>query len=161
MNNFLDVALDYHKQGFSIIPIAAQEKKPLIPWEKYQKTHASTSEISDWWSRWPDANIGIVTGAISGLIVVDLDTIEAKNKLKELLPGFDLLSVPRVRTGKGWQLFFKHPGVTLANRAGVIPGLDVRGDGGYVVVPPSIHPTGKTYKWEVPIKGELPALSLE
>src|SRR5262249_1371317 len=58
----------------------------------------------------------------------------------------------------GFQLFFKHPGVTIPNRAGIIPGLDVRGDGGYVVVPPSVHPNGKQYHWEVPLNSKLPEL---
>ena len=54
-----------------------------------------------------------------------------------------------------------HPGTLIQNRAGIIPGLDVRGDGGYVVAPPSVHPNGKTYKWEVPLNGELPELPPE
>jgi hypothetical protein len=89
-----------------------------------------------------------------------LEEAQAK-KLKDLIPNFDLSAAPRSRTGKGWQLFFRHPGVTIPNRAGIIPGLDVRGDGGYVVAPPSVHPNGKQYRWEVPINGELPALPLE
>lgn len=71
--------------------------------------------------------------AVSGLIVIDLDTSEAKDKFKELVPGFDFTTVPRSRTGKGWELFFKYPSVTLPNRARIFPGPDVRGDGGYVV----------------------------
>jgi hypothetical protein len=90
-----------------------------------------------------------------------VDTPEAKEKVKELVPGFDFTTVPRSRTGKGWQLFFQHPGITIPNRAGVIPGLDVRGDGGYVVAPPSIHPNGKVYRWEVPINEYLPELPVE
>lgn len=148
----------YHKRGFSVIPIQAREKKPLIAWESYQTQRSTEEEIRAWWAKWPEANVGIVTGAVSGLVVIDLDSMEAKDKLKELLPYYDLTTVPRSRTGKGWQLFFKHPGVPIPNRAGVIPGLDVRGDGGYVVAPPSIHPNGKAYKWEVPINGELPKL---
>lgn len=161
MSELLTAALTYHKRGFSVIPIQAREKKPLVAWEEYQKRGAAEEELAAWWITWPDANVGIVTGAISGAVVIDLDTAEAKDKLKELVPSFDLSAVPRSRTGKGWQLFFKHPGVAVPNRAGVIPGLDVRGDGGYVVAPPSIHPNGKTYKWEVPITGELPKLPLE
>jgi len=161
MSEVLIAALAYAAQGFSVIPIQAREKKPLIAWDQFQTRRATVDEIRAWWTKWPDVNLGIVTGAISGLIVIDLDSIEAKDKLKKLLPTYDLNRVPRSRTGKGWQLFFKHPGVTLQNRAGIIPGLDVRGDGGYVVAPPSIHPNGKSYKWEVPIKGELPKLPVE
>jgi archaellum biogenesis ATPase FlaH len=161
MSELLKAAREYHKRGFSVIPIQPREKKPLITWEQYQTRKATLDEIQAWWTKWPDANVGIVAGTISGLVVIDLDTIEAKDRLKELLPDYDLQAVPRSRTGKGWQLFFKHPGVILPNRAGVIPGLDVRGDGGYVVAPPSIHPNGKQYRWEVPINGGLPKLPVE
>jgi hypothetical protein len=161
MSELLTAALSYLKRGFSVIPIQPREKKPLITWEEFQTRRATEEEINTWWAKWPGANIGIVTGTISGLVVIDLDTREAKDKLKELVPSFDLTTVPRSRTGKGWQLFFKHPGVNVLNRAGVLPGLDVRGDGGYVVAPPSIHPNSKQYRWQVPINGDLPKLPLE
>src|SRR5262245_9915782 len=162
MKEFLEAALRYETQNFSVIPLRPREKLPAITtWKEYQTRRASADEIESWWSLWPDANVGVVTGAISELVVIDMDSAEAKDKLKELLPSFDLTDVPRSRTGKGWQLFFQHPGVVVANRAGVIAGLDVRGDGGYVVVPPSIHPNGKTHMWESPINGALPKLPVE
>ena len=161
MSEFLKAALLYLKLGFSVIPIRAREKKPLLAWEEYQNRRATEEEIKAWRSRWPDSNIGLTTGEVSGLVVFDLDSIEAKDKFKELIPDYDLATVPRSRTGKGWQLFFKHPGTPIRNRAGIIPGLDVRGDGGYVVVPPSIHPNGKVYRWEIPINGELPELPVD
>jgi Bifunctional DNA primase/polymerase, N-terminal/Primase C terminal 1 (PriCT-1)/Protein of unknown function (DUF3987) len=161
VDNVHQVALFYVARGFSVIPIQPREKKPLITWHKYQRQRATQSEITLWWSNWPEANVGIVTGAISGVVVIDLDTAQAKTNLKELVPGFDFTKVPRSCTGKGWHLFFRHPGVSIPNRAAVFAGLDVRGDGGYVVAPPSIHPNGKQYLWEVPIEDELPELSPE
>ena len=161
MNDVLLAALAYARRRFSLIPIKPGEKKPIIAWGEYQRRHATEDEVMEWWMKWPDANVGIVTGTISRLVVIDLDTPEAKAKFKELVPGYDFSVVPRSRTGKGWQLFYKHPGVAIPNRAGIIPGLDVRGDGGYVVAPPSIHPNGKQYRWEVPINDELPALPPE
>lgn len=101
----LDALLTYSQQCFSVIPIAPRDKKPLIPWEEYQRRLATPEEIQAWWARWPDANVGIVTGVISGLVVIDLDSQEAKDNLKALLAGYDLTVVPRSRTGKGWQLF--------------------------------------------------------
>ena len=121
MSNVLTAAFSYPQRRFSVIPIQPSEKKPLVHWEQYQSGRAAESEIKGWWTKWPDANVGIVTGALSGLVVIDLDTPEAKEKLKGLVPGFDFTAVPRSRTGKGWQLFFKHPGITVPNRAGVIP----------------------------------------
>jgi len=144
----LDDAIAYRRRGFSPIPIKAKDKKPLIGWEPYQKELPSEKILEHWFTAWPDANLGLVTGAVSDCVVIDLDSDDARLKLKSLLDPFDLAAVPRSRTGRGWQLFFKHPEVIIFNRAGVIPGLDVRGDGGYVVAPPSIHPNGKQYKWE-------------
>lgn len=156
--NTIQPALHYAKRGFSVIPVEAKGKKPLIPWERYQTERAEPKEIKKWFTDSPAANVGIITGKISGLVVIDIDTEAAKEKLKALVGEYDLDDVPRSRTGKGWQLFFAHPETPIQNRAGVLPGLDVRGDGGYVVVPPSIHPNGKLYQWEVPIGDELPKL---
>jgi len=161
MTDLPKAALSYQKLGLSVIPIAPKDKRPLLSWEEYQTRTATEEEIKTWWAKWPDANVGIVTGGNSGVVVIDLDSEEAKNKLKEMLPDYDLMAVPRSRTGKGWQLFFKHPGTSIQNRAGIIPGLDVRGDGGYVVAPPSIHPNGKVYKWQVPLTSELPKLPVD
>jgi hypothetical protein len=161
MSNLVECALAYVERSFSIIPIQPREKKPLIAWEEFQGRAATEVDIKAWWATWPEANVGLVTGAVSGLVVIDLDTAAAKDKLKDLVPGFDFSAVPRSRTGNGWQIFFKHPGLTITNRAGVLPGLDVRGDGGYVVAPPSIHPNGKQYRWEVPLSDELPKLPVE
>ena len=154
-------AVDYWKQNLSVIAIRPRDKKPLIAWEEFQTRKADQNEIKSWFDKWPDANIGTVTGQISGMVVIDIDSEEAKDTLKELAGEYDLESAPRSRTGRGWQLFFKHPGVPISNRAGVLPGLDVRGDGGYVILPPSIHPNGKTYRWEVPLNGDLPKLPVE
>ena len=130
----------------------------MVAWESYQKEPASEATIKHWIESWPNANIGLVTGAISDCIVIDLDSDEARDKVKSLVGDYDLQAVPRTRTGKGWQLFFKHPEVSIPNRTGVLPNMDVRGDGGYVVVPPSIHPNGKEYTWEVPLNGHLPQI---
>jgi hypothetical protein len=71
--------------GFSVIPIEPRGKKPLIAWEPYQ-THAPLAdEIKTWWTKWPAANVGIVTGAVSGLVVLDIDTEAAKEKLKSIV----------------------------------------------------------------------------
>src|SRR5215471_17495975 len=154
----LEAAREYTKRGFSVIPIQPRGKKALIPWEPYQKERADAAEVERWFTSSPTANIAIVTGAISDLVVIDLDYEPAKDKLKSLLGDYDLSEVPRSRTGKGWQLFFKHPGVQMQNRTAVIPGMDVRGDGGYVVAPPSVHPNERRNQWKVPLSDDLPKL---
>src|SRR5215831_10259540 len=158
-HSIIEAAINYRRRGFSVIPIIAKDKKPMVQWEPYQKELASEGTINHWFISWPNANVAIVTGAISDCVVIDLDTAEAKDEIKALVPDDDLSAVPRVRTGRGgYHLFFKHPGVNIQTRAGVLPKTDVRGDGGYVVTAPSIHESGKSYKWEVPLNGELPNL---
>lgn len=118
--------------------------------------HDATTDpqaIEGWWSRWPGAGVGIRTGASSGLVVVDVDPgHDGPASFAALVREHGGLRQPppRVRTGgNGWHLYFAHPSVTIRNDAGrrLGPGLDVRGDGGYVVAPPSGHPSGHHYRW--------------
>ena len=69
----LEKALEYLEAGWSIIPLSSVEKHPLVKWKKYQQEHPTTDDLERWWETWPDADLGIVTGAISGLCVVDAD----------------------------------------------------------------------------------------
>src|SRR2546426_439519 len=111
MNSVLDSAINYRRRGLSVIPIKTKDKKPLIAWESYQKEPASEETIKHWFESWPNANVAIVTGAVSDVVVIDLDSAEAKEKIKALVPNYELSTVPRVRTGRGgYHLFFKHPG---------------------------------------------------
>lgn len=138
-NKILTEALRYLSLGFSIIPVG-RDKKPLIPWKKYQKEKATSEEIKEWIIRFPDMNIGAVTGAISGIVVVD---VEKEGSTEGIAP------TATVKTGgDGWHFYYKHPGRPISNSARLIaPLTDIRGDGGYVVLPPSIHSSGNTYKW--------------
>jgi hypothetical protein len=151
----IETALNYVALGWSVIPLRPREKRPAISWEAYQHRIATEEEIRDWWTRWPDANIGIVTGGVSGLIALDLDSAEAVQKAEEL----GLPQTPRCRTGKGEHVYFKHPGgEETKNFCRKMVGMDLRADGGYVVAPPSVHPTGALYDWVVsPWEGELEA----
>jgi putative DNA primase/helicase len=105
--------------------------------------------IKKWWEQWPEANIGIATGLSSNIIVFDFDfPKEGRKSFKEIQrKNGGSFKTPMVKTGNGIHLYFKHPGVEIRNRAGILPGWDVRADGGYVVAPPSLHANGKRYKW--------------
>lgn len=110
-------------------------------------------QIQRWWERSPTANIGLRTGTDSGLVVLDVDPIHGGSRtIKTLIDRHgDLPHAPRVRTGSGgWHLFFAHPGEPIRNSASQLgPGLDIRGDGGYVIAPPSLHASGQRYRWEI------------
>jgi hypothetical protein len=114
----------------------------------FKAATADPSQIAAWWRKWPDANIGIATGKASGFFVLDIDGQQGLAALQRLVAeNGPLPRTPVVKTARGWHLFFKMPesGVGISCSAG--DGLDVRGDGGYVVAPPSIHVSGHVYKW--------------
>lgn len=148
----LDAALECWEKGWSIIPIRPGHKRPAIRWIEYQDRQPTEQEIIQWWEEWPDADIAIVTGAVSGLVIVDCDNPDA------LHAAFDagMRSPIRVKTKRGHHLYFEHPrdGIRRGPRAGVnsrgsdwpkIDGLDFRGDGSYALLPPSTH-----YTWDIP-----------
>ena len=151
-NPMLSAALKYMEQGFSVIPVVPGDKKPLIKWEPFQKRRATKTEITSWWSNNPTANVGLVMGSISGTVAVDIDTDEGKESILEYIP--DSLIVPTTSTPKGGNhLYFSSPvDFEIGNNARIIPGCDFRGEGGYVVAPPSANGNGKSYEWLIPFE---------
>jgi len=151
--NNLSVALKYMDRGYSVIPIIPGQKKPMIKWTPFQKEKSTRTQIISWWSQKPDANIGIVTGPVSDLFVVDIDSQEGHDNLNQY--GFDSIITPTCHTPRGGQhLYFKFPDdFNLTIGAGIIPGTDFRGEGGYVVAPPSQNGNGRSYSW---VKGLTP-----
>jgi hypothetical protein len=148
-------AKHYLARGWSVLPLRPHEKRPLIPWGHLRNERPSEHDIAEWFGRWPDANIGIVTGEISNLIVLDVDPKHGgDDALRRLERGYSPLpaTVEAVTGGGGRHFYFAHPGLPTRNRTGLAQGIDLRGDGGYIVVPPSVHPSGKLYEW-VPGRG--------
>lgn len=138
----LDYALQYHAAGFSVIPITPGDKRPpLVAWQEFQQVRATRDLIKKWWTDCPSANIGIVTGGISGVNVLDVDTRHGGDLLK-----FTGVATPRVQTPSGGQHLFFVADQQIGSPVGVLPGVDVRGDGGYVVAPPSVTSVGE-YKF--------------
>jgi hypothetical protein len=106
--------------------------------------------IRRWWAQWPTANVAIRAGADSGIVVIDIDPPHGgDDSLAGLLRQHGSLPVCRtVRTGSGGRHFyFSHPGIAVPNDTGrrLGPGIDIRGDGGYVIAPPSLHTSGGRY----------------
>jgi len=146
----LEAALSYLDRGWSVIPVRPREKRPLISWQSYQRERPSIQQVTAWFKRWPDANVGIVTGAVSGLVVLDIDPAhEGRQSLAELERRHGPLpdTVETRSGGGGRHLYFSHPGKEVRNRVALAPGIDLRGDGGLIVAPPSIHPSGNRYLW--------------
>lgn len=145
MNALLEGALDLLRFGWSMLPIQPRGKTPLVSWAALQGCAAEEEVVRAWWKRWPDANVGVVTGPVSDIVVVDVDGAKGAASLKEA--GLALPQTVSSATGRGWHVFFKHPGWRVPSRAGLLPGVDVRGDGGNVVAPPSVHASGRVYSW--------------
>lgn len=104
--------------------------------------------VGDWWWSTPNANVGVRTGVKSGLVALDVDGQAGRLSLRALVASRPRLQARWARTGSGWHAYFAHPGMAIPNSAGRLgEGLDIRGDGGYVVAPPSRHGSGRTYRW--------------
>jgi hypothetical protein len=111
---------------------------------------ADVEQVHRWWRRWPNANVGIVTGAVSGLVVLDVDPRHGgEESLAALEAEHGALprTVESLTGGGGQHLYFRHPGGSVPSRQ-IAPGLDLKGDGGLVVSPPSGHVSGRSYAWE-------------
>jgi hypothetical protein len=171
---FLDAALSYTEQSpqWSIFPVHPVTKKPLIKTGADHAEHASTDpeQIEQWLQRWPGCGIGMPTGAASGVVVIDADRKhDGEASLAELEAVLGQLPRDReVRTQhSGLHVYLAHPrdGTRIKSTAGAIgplgrllcgrSGVDVRADGGIVVLPPSLG-----YRWIRDEDDPLPLLPL-
>lgn len=143
-NKILSQALNYaEKLGWSIIPVG-KNKRPLIEWKQFQNKRATKEQISDWFNKNPDAGIAVITGNISNIVIVDIDPRHGGSN-----ENFkDIQTLIAKTGGGGWHYYFQYE-EGIQNHAGLEPGIDVRGEGGYAVLPPSPHESGINYKWEI------------
>jgi hypothetical protein len=147
----LDYALWLDSLGLCVIPIPRPDgrhdgKVPAILWREFQTRHPTENEIRGWFGDTP-LNLAIVTGAISGVVVVDLDDEAARHWWIHHRP----YSPWQIRTSKGWHIYYRHPGLPVTNRGRLdtVDGrlaIDVRGDGGYAIAPGSVHASGAIYR---------------
>lgn len=168
----LEAALKYASWGWPVFPLWWPEngkcacgkgdcqhpgKHPIGKLAPHGRNSATTDPeiIKGWWGEYPQANIGIITGQQSGLVVVDVDPRnggdESKKKL-ERLGNFPI--TPTAFTGGGGEhIFLQHPSngqkIKSKSRLGEYSGVDQKGDGGYVVAPPSLHVSGEKYSWKI------------
>ena len=147
-NETLDYAIFYLTYGLSVIPLRHGEKTPLIKWERYEKEPPSIAEARKWFEG--TDNIAIVCGRVSGnLVVVDFDDVEVYNKfLKEIEGDAELKDIIDntwlVQTGKGYHIYLRVDSDNVV-KTGKLGSVDIKGEGGYVVAPPSLHPNGMRY----------------
>jgi Bifunctional DNA primase/polymerase, N-terminal/Primase C terminal 1 (PriCT-1) len=142
-----DLIATYQKHQLSLFPLRKKTKKPLSEWAIYQTRRPTDDEIKAWQDKGLLDQPAVVCGEVSGIVVLDVDDPEKfeswTRKEKHQVPP-----TGQARTSGGkYHLYFKHPGGKIKNSIKKIPGADIKGDGGYVVAPPSIHPNGTQYEW--------------
>jgi hypothetical protein len=172
MDEALTHALHFLRRGLSVIPVPRPRpnvppgqpgdgKVPAIAWRDYQDRLPTEEEVRNWFSGVP-MNVAIITGTVSGVVVIDADDPAALRWCTQRLP----YTPWQTRTSRGFHLWYAHPGIRIPNRARLETGggrlaIDVRGDGGYVIAPGSIHASGAIYEcggdWSEPLAA-LPRL---
>jgi hypothetical protein len=142
----IQTALALAARGFHIFPCRPRDKRPATA-NGLKDATTDPDIIRAWWRQQPDNNIAIATGPASGVFVVDVDGLDAEATLRRLEAEHGALPpTVEVITARGRHIYFKWPQEPVRNSAGKIgPHIDVRGDGGYVLSPPSIHPSGRPY----------------
>jgi hypothetical protein len=146
----LQHALALAKRGRYVFPCRPRDKTPATPHGCKDAT-TDPDIIRRWWQQESKLNIGIACGEASGIFVVDIDGDDGEAALRQIEEQNTALP-PTVEaiTARGRHLYFQWPGRPVPNSAGKIaPGIDTRGDGGYVLAPPSMHPSGRRYAWSV------------
>ncbi|WP_338867957.1 bifunctional DNA primase/polymerase [Myxococcus stipitatus] len=174
--HILEAALDYAGRGWHVIPCFEPTPAPsgaLIctcpggaqcsSTGKHPRTRngvkdATTDEaqLRTWWQQWPHANVAIATGALSGIDVVDVDAKAggvAEMEKQKTEHGDLPPTIVAQTSGGGYHAYFRYTGL-LSRSATLAPGVDTRGNGGYVIAPPSLHRTGERYSW---VEGSTPA----
>lgn len=172
-------ALAHAERGWPVLPVwwpaagptrcacpdhecTSPAKHPVGHLTPHGKDDATTDPavVRRWWACCPRANVGLRTGSASGLVVLDVDGRAGQSSLRALVERHGRFSAAWVRTGSGgWHAYFAHPGVEVRNSVRSIgDGLDIRGDGGSIVAPPSLHVTGGRYRWHPDPPRELPPM---
>lgn len=133
-------ALDLARKGYSVFPVTPSQKSPpLVQWRPLQERVASETEIFEWWTEHPNANIGVVCGKISGITVIDIDPKHGGQEtfdthLKDVLPRTRTHKTP---SGGKHYLFRYNADLLQSQNKANHRGIDIRNDGGYIIAPPS------------------------
>lgn len=168
MNLFREAAHGYAQRGWRVFPLhgivngtctcgrsdcPSAGKHPLVRRGLYEAT-SDVGKIDDWWRRWRSANVGIATGAVSGIVVIDVDLPTAFGSLARLMDYELPMTLTGLTGGGGIHLIYASNDDNLGNSAGRLPGIedelpgvDLRGNGGYIVGPPSLHRSEGFYGW--------------
>lgn len=174
MVDTLKYAKWYLSKGFSVFPVIPARadskgkdmKRPACKWTEFQTRRPTEGEVEKWWSEHPDNRIGIATGVLSGILVVDCDDEAAHSRMEDEYLS-DTVKTPIAKSPHGWHYYFRHvDGVRNEVKLSGL-GMDIRAEGGFIMAPPSGGLNGVGYKWQPGFEpwtvalGDVPASLLQ
>lgn len=145
--SLVEAAIGYAREGMSVFPVKSRGKSPLTK-HGWKDATIQVEEVAEWWRKWPAANIGLAIPR--GIVVVDLDSSDALGYLRA--NNLSLPATATAITGRGRHFWYSVGSAAVGNRVDLLPNVDIRAWGGYVVAPPSVHPSGAVYSWETSLK---------
>lgn len=148
MDQTASLAREYVGRGWSVLPVRPEEKRPYMSnWLQYNRIRASRDMVDGWFSSLTNAGVGMVTGRISGVVVLDVEH-DCPIDIGDILRKYPTELYSRTGSG-GYHLFYQYPyNVSrVANRVRIFEGADLRADGGFIVLPPTLHACGNRYEW--------------
>ena len=148
MMDITAIVNEYIDSGWSVLPVKPEEKRPYMTnWLQYTKTRATKQTVNNWFSNLSGAGIGVVTGKVSNMVVLDVES-DCPYPIEDLLKRYPTQMYSRTGSG-GYHLFYQYPTNVsrVANRVGIFERVDLRADGGFIVLPPTVHPSGNRYTW--------------
>lgn len=136
----LEVLLEHVSvRGWNIFPIKENEKRPLIQWEQFQDQVRVTEEmVRDWYERFPGCNWAAACGLMSGMVVLDIDGEQGQQMVQRWYPDTYKIKTLMQKSPRGWHLFFNYPGEHVQCHTGIMDKVDIKADGGYILVTPSV-----------------------
>jgi hypothetical protein len=138
----LSAALDLHERGLVVIPLQPRSEEPLLNWKELQGNKPTVEQINGWFAQEPEIKIGIITGALSGIVVLVAES-GSYGHHSHNVP----CTTPLAHTKKAEYYYFKHPGIIVQSKRNLVPGMHLVGDGAFVVAPPSVDGSGYDYEW--------------
>lgn len=148
MNGLTDLVEGYIDSGWSVLPVKPDEKRPYMTnWLQYTKTKPPKDKVLNWFHTLSGAGVGVVTGRVSNMVVLDVESY-CPTPIEKLLEMYPTQMYSRTGSG-GYHLFYQYPMsmARVSNRVKLMDGVDLRADGGFIVLPPTLHPSGNRYQW--------------